>query len=540
MNSAGIDTSALLTMLGLIAAVWAIVPNTAKLTFQLSLTKLDWLVIWSLLLIVHGLFFEPVLTTLGFPTLGPWKWGFDKSATQYSLFLLLAAFVYWRSRRTKLTRWNLGLFDELSTSLLHAGKYEELADLLQRHLEPALDLAAPVSVRSRLAEAIRPSRPGLQVVRLEDGSITLSTSESNWLSRKWFSVREGLADLVGPSQKVQRRAVVVVKRLLSSRALTAHLAISRPYFCIKIIEHATRFAETFQSDFFNALLADESSILYSEIKNNHNFGDNGRRLALPEENQLLRFYCANVEVAARLGVYRSVGEAVLARIEADEALNKKLNGPMLTFQEVGKDHDPVYAGIMFFKIMILEGLHQRIADHLWLHYLPHFADYLVDQARDVRPEDANHEFATPLGYLLYEVVDATTVWIAEAEALTTANDVLDSDQRDGNHVHISFEAAQAIGRVIRPILVSSRVPHRLKVELLGVALSALRQLEITPRLEPLASVMRSNILRPYLVRERNEYLFILRQLFNAQDHVLRIQLRRFDQELDAALSDSED
>jgi hypothetical protein len=110
MNPAGIDTSALLTMLGLIAAVWAVVPITGRLSFRLSLNWFDWFVIWSALLIIHGFFFQPVLTTLGFPTLGPWLWGFDKSTTQYLLFLLLAAFVYWRSRRTRLTRWNLGLF----------------------------------------------------------------------------------------------------------------------------------------------------------------------------------------------------------------------------------------------------------------------------------------------------------------------------------------------------------------------------------------------------------------------------------------------
>ena len=72
MNPAGIDTSALLTMLGLIAAVWAVVPNTARLGFRLSLNWFDWLVIWAVLLIIHGCFFEPVLTTLGFPALGPW------------------------------------------------------------------------------------------------------------------------------------------------------------------------------------------------------------------------------------------------------------------------------------------------------------------------------------------------------------------------------------------------------------------------------------------------------------------------------------
>lgn len=94
MNPAGIDTSTLLTMLGLIAAVWSIVPSTARLSFRLSLSWLDWLVIWAVLLIIHGLFFQPVLTALGFPTFGPWLWGFDKSATQYLLFLLLATFVY--------------------------------------------------------------------------------------------------------------------------------------------------------------------------------------------------------------------------------------------------------------------------------------------------------------------------------------------------------------------------------------------------------------------------------------------------------------
>jgi hypothetical protein len=536
MNPAGIDTSALLTMLGLIAAVWAVVPSTARLSFRLSLNWFDWLVIWTALLIIHGFFFEPVLTTLGFPTFGPWLWGFDKSATQYLLFLLLAVFVYWRSRRTRLTRWSLGLFDDLTTSLLHAGKLEELADLLHRHLASALNLAASKSVRSRLANSIRPPRPGFQVVFRDDGSISLGEgAPTNRLFRKWFSFREWLADLVGPSQRVQRRAAIVVKRLLSSRRLAGHLAIARPYLCMEVMERAKRFVGDFQDEFFDALLANEASVFYSELKNNDNFGEGGHRLALPDENRLLRFYCVDVDVAARLGVYRSVGEAVLARIDADEVLEKKLNGRLLTFQDVGKHHDPVYAGIRFFRIMVLEGLHQRVADHLWLHYMPHFASRLVDRAREVRPEDENHEFPTPLGYLLYEVVDTTAVWVMDAEALTKPGDVLLPDQRKGNHVHISFEAAEAIGRVIQAILMSSRVPRRLKVELLGVALTTLRNLEQHAHLAPLAGVMRAHLIEPYGFREQNNYLYILKQCFDEQDHVHRAHLGHFSEELDAAL-----
>lgn len=535
MDSAGIDTSTLLTMLGLIAAVWSIVPSTAKLSFRLSLHWFDWLVIWAVLFIIHGFFFEAVLTTLGFPSFGPWLWGFDKSTTQYLLFLLLATYIYCQSRKTRLTRWNLGLFDDLTTSLLHGGKHEELADLLQRHLGSALDLAASKSVRSSLANSIRPPHPAMHVVFKEDGSITLGVGgPTSWGVRRWFSFREWLADLIGPSEQVQRRAAIVIKRLLSSRRLVGHIAIARPYMCIDVMERAAHVEESFQDTFFDALLANEASVFYSEIKNNDNFGNSGHRLALPDENRLLRFYCVDVDVAARLGVYRSVGEAVLARIDSDEALEKKLNGRLLTFQDVGKYRDPVFAGIWFFKVMVLEGLHQRVADHLWLYYMPHFADSLVNRAREVCPEDENHEFPTPLSYLLYEVVDVTAAWIGEAKELTTHDDKLHPDQREGKHVFISFEAAQAIGTVIQTILMSSRVTWRLKKELLGVVLANLRNLEKHEHLKALSSVMRTHIITHYGFTLHSGYLHTLKQCFDEQDPEIRCQLVEFSRELDVA------
>lgn len=537
MNPAGIDTSALLTMLGLAAAVWSLLPETARLSFRLSLTPFDWLVIWAALLAIHGLFFEPVLAALGFPNLGPWLWGFDKSATQYLLFLLLAAFIYWRSRKTKLTRWNLDLFDELTTSLLHAGKLDDLVELLNRHLDSALNLAASMGVRGQLATAIRPARAGFQVILREDGSITLGeNAPSSRFFRGWFSLREWLADLVGPSERVERRAALVVRRLLSSRRLVASLAIARPYLCILVMERATRFEEGFQDEFFEALLADESSVLYSELKNNENFvGGAGQRLRLPDENRLLRFYFADVGTAAKLGVYRSVGEAVLARVDADEALERKLNGPLMTFQDVGKHRCPVYAGVWFFRIMVLEGLHQRVADHLWLHYMPHFASRLVQRARELREDDESHEFPTPLAYLLYEVVSANAAWIRDADSLTQPDDVLLPDQWEGAHVHISFEAAQAIGRVMHAILISPRVTHRLKDELLGMALTALRDLERREHLRPLARVLEAHLIEPYGFREHNRYLDALKRCFDGQDHVLRAELGPFRDALEAAI-----
>lgn len=251
---------------------------------------------------------------------------------------------------------------------------------------------------------------------------------------------------------------------------------------------------------------------------------------------MLRFYFVDAQVAGRLGVYRSVGEAVLARIEGDDALERRLNGRPLTFDEVGKHTDPVHAGLWFFRVMVLEGLHQRLPDHLWLHYMPHFAGRLVDRAREVRPDDETHEFPTPLAYLLYEVVETTVTWVREAVVLTTPGQQVSADQRDGDHVFIAFEAAEAVGRVLHPILASPRVTWRLKSELLGVALSALRDLEQLRHLEPLATVLRRHLIEPYEFRETHEQLSVLQQFFDDQDHVLRAHLGRFEADLDAALA----
>lgn len=101
--------------------------------------------------------------------------------------------------------------------------------------------------------------------------------------------------------------------------------------------------------------------------------------------------------------------------------------------------------------------------------------------------------------------DATTVWIRDAEALTSSSDELHPDQRKGHHVYISFEAGEAIGLVMQPILMSLRVPLRLKVELLCVVLTTLRDLEQHAHLAPLARLIGVHLIGP---RHVSEFQFI--------------------------------
>jgi len=69
---AGIDTSALITMLGFVAAAWAVVPNTTRLKLRLSLSIFDWAAIGLAIIVIHVLFFEEPLRSVGlYPVLGP-------------------------------------------------------------------------------------------------------------------------------------------------------------------------------------------------------------------------------------------------------------------------------------------------------------------------------------------------------------------------------------------------------------------------------------------------------------------------------------
>ena len=92
-------------------------------------------------------------------------------------------------------------------------------------VESSTSGASPHATTSSPSASSR-SSAGFQVILREDGSITLGeNAPSNRFVRGWFSLREWLADLLGPSERVERRAAIVARLLLSSRRLVASLVL---------------------------------------------------------------------------------------------------------------------------------------------------------------------------------------------------------------------------------------------------------------------------------------------------------------------------
>jgi hypothetical protein len=536
--SAATDTAGLLTILALVAAVWALVPSTARLNFRLRLGRLDWTIIFGGILIVHYLVFEGVLRAAGlYYSFGPWKYNLEKSSVTYLIVLGLALYVFIRSRSTKLIRRKMPIFSKLFNTLLMSKQYAELALLLEDHQQTILTFPEVLPIRDRMAGRIRaPTQQS--AISFADGKIKVMLPPPPTTFAK---VRNFIASRFETDSAPQSQAREVRRKLLASAHFTRYLASSYPYLGLTILTHSSTHDSEFQDNYFEALINDESSIFYSELKNNQNLAG-GYRLALPHENRLLCFFFKEISVAANLGVYRSVGEPVCRLIDTDKNLRDAYNGPLGYYDDVGKHKCPIFCGIHFFQIMVLEGLHQCKQDHLWLFYFTHFTDRILKQLREIKADDSHHEFPSPFHYLLYRIVAVAVEWIEEAENLTDKSAlVLKGTGLNDDNGYIPFSAASAIGQILCSILSSEKIDDRFKTYILEVVLGRLVRFSRIPEMAQLSRVLEKAIIyRGSIWTTDRAYRGTLQRVYLRIDPALRSETKVFSEELERALAEKPD
>src|SRR5271165_3377577 len=126
----------IITVLALLAAVYAVTPRERQLDLRLRIGTIDWLVIVTGFLLVICLEFRDFriargwfLTTRGLPA------GITATNSMYLVLLAVAAFVGFRIRFSRLTKRKIYKFRELVEELYWAESYGELFTLIQQHLK---------------------------------------------------------------------------------------------------------------------------------------------------------------------------------------------------------------------------------------------------------------------------------------------------------------------------------------------------------------------------------------------------------------------
>lgn len=533
---AQIDTTNLLTILGVIAAIWALISPTGKLRFRFCMTWLDWVVGGAIFLLVHYLVFAPFLQSLGlYYSLGSWRWGFDTSSAVYLLLLAVVIYFLWRSRSPRLARGRIGIFRELIEHLLLTRRYDELVLLVEPQLPKLIRLSKEQPWLVHWVDRV--DLHGMDMpafLRVE-----MPRMRPVW--RQWWSVAlQGLKSWSLRRGEVRAQACEILLNLVTSQELTIHLAVSHPHFSVKLLETDEAVRSDFIEIYMDALLDAPGSRLYVELKNNQNL-NGGSRLYLPENNRLLRFFFADAAAALKNGLDQAIGEVICRRLDEDIKLIEKLNGPLGSYYEVGKFRCPINSGITLFEIMVHEGIHQGLQDHMWLHYFRHFAVKILKKMSVLPDESEYREWPTPFHYLLYRLVSITTDWAEQCARIDDSEVPEDTRIADGFDRHfISKEATKALGEMLQNIIPSDKISTSFKKYLLEVVIRSYIKLQGNRNLNDVAlSFMTAVILGADFPTELS-YRIALQKIFGQLDHRMRHDAEQFGAALAASLADAEE
>lgn len=531
-NDIAIDTSSLLTILGVVAAVWAIIPTNNRLRFRLSVTWIDWLIVIAVFLIAHYLVFEKTLRALGlYYSFGPWKWGLDKGSAVYLLLLALGIYLLARARAPRLAKQNIGTFGKLVDNLLLMKRYDELVSLVEPQLSRLINLSQHRPLSARFLATFAP-KPDFNVQILLHGK-----SNQHDLKRKhrFRSKLSQFETILLERDHSSRHANEILQGISNSPALVTHLAVTQPKFCLRLLERPEVVREDFIELFIDALLTDHTSRIYIELKNNQN--QNGRhRLALPEANRILCFFFKDVSVAAKLGVYRAIGESVCRTLDENSHLAEVYNHSLGYYNEVGKYRCPVHAGIKLFEIMVHEGIHQGQQDHLWLFYFTHFTTNILEQMREASPDDENHEWPTPFNYLLYEIVSISSNWIDDCLNIKVSDiPVAIREEKNFDIFYIPKQATVALGSIVQDIVLSSKVTDRFKGYLLEIVLRRYKHIEHDAQTVQVANDLVTSLTVGADFPTKMEYRYALKEIFEQLGYQRRDEMLKFKSAIYASL-----
>ncbi|MFP8403865.1 hypothetical protein [Pseudomonas aeruginosa] len=527
-----IDTTSLLTILGVIAAVWALITPTNRLQLRFCMNWRDWFVGGVVFLLIHYLVFAPALERLElYYSLGAWKWGLDSASAVYLLLLFVACYFFWRTRFPTLARGRVHIFRELIENLHLTKRYDELVLLVEPQLPKLISLTKQQSLLVRWIDRL--NRRDIDMAAMLRGE--RQTALPAWRKRlssllqklkSWSLARDGAG--------TQAREILL--NLVTSPELTIHLAVAHPHFCLKLLQSDEAIRSDFIDHYIDALLGAPGSRLYVELKNNQNLSV-GSRLYLPENNRLLRFFFADAEAALKNGLDKAIGEAVCKRLDEDNKLVERLNQPLGSYHDAGRFRCPINSGITLFEIMIHEGIHQGLHDHMWLHYFGHFAEKILKQMTVPPDQESYQEWPTPSHYLLYRLVSVATDW-AEQCARIKDSDIPEAARAadDFDRHYISKEATKVLGSMLTDIIPSEKLSASFKKYLLEVVIRSHIEIQRDPNLADVSSsFLTAVILGVNMMPTKRAYRMALKNEFQRIDHVMRNDASAFEQALDASL-----
>jgi len=490
----------LIAAIGLLVAVWAVLPRERRLDLELRFGLFDAALIATSVVAIGYLdlysFFKAHHWTRGLPT---WTVGLVPAQVEHLVLILLLLIVGLRGRFAWLSARKISRFRALTDELLWSESYYELLVLFQTHIKRFFKIYHGDFWSRRLRARWLPDFSLASLVRALDNQERVPQPPQ----LVGGIIRPVIARL--PDYNVEISiAAHTARNVLLSRGFVGVLARSRPYLGIEIMESLMTpgdgfFREEFVELYFDALLAHKTGIFYSELANNCNRAGL-RRYRIPNENRLLYFLFANDQIAHELQVWRPVGEFMLRELDqlSREPEADPYNHAYME-EEKWQSESPLFAGVQFFEIMVSEALFQGIKWHMWLYYTTYLVKKIV---RNYAPTDdplVRANVSEPIWYshLLYVIFSALRDWILAVQEVPEdqANVLLESTRADHDNGNIPKSAILALGDCLHSIVCSDKLEKELRDMLIDVVLNVYFELRAARRLDRYAETLIDSIRR---------------------------------------------
>lgn len=478
-----------LTLFGLLAAVIAVMSPVARLRLRVGLLAQLVIGLPAMLLVLYLEFFDavrqPCRLALGsaceiltVDPAGPVKP--PGLAFLVVLVWIVAAVLVHRFARP--SGADLPALRRLVDELAQERRYGELTTFTAPYLPllgQAADRRLPLQrVRDRVASWRGVMAPGWAAILDPAGEPPVPMAAALAAVKRRMA---GLARFIPAQIGAEEAAGDVLRVLFGDPELRRFLVEMRPSFGLSLLRVPVRARFDFSDAFLGDLIARPGSALYLELERNVNLSGL-RRYALPDTNPLLHDLFADIHLADTLHVWKPVGDHLLRilRPGAGDAYRASL---ARSVDDYDKDRwrDPVFAGVLFFDIMVKEAAFQDHGYHMWLTYIEMVVEELAN-AHDPAAAglDADAEFPTFGCRLIYDALNAIGEWVVLIQDLPLGSrqrQVTPGMNRDDGR--IPKMAAFSLARSLRAILRSEGLPAKFRHYMTEVVVGDLKSLPMT-------------------------------------------------------------
>lgn len=455
-----------LTVLALLAAIYAILPPVQQLRVGLTWRKQFLVAVPACTTILAFELFDPAPPgcPAAFGELCRWLVLSDKDPGASRKFAFLVALVWLVlavliHRRSKPSLGSLPALTQLATRLIDEEQYAEALKLLDPHMALLAKASRRRCLPQRLYYWLRdfgpePSNPFGGFPRYPGERRFTGETWPNWAATPVCA----LARVVPSYRRAEQAGRDMLQLLGNSQHLLTYMAERRPYFALKLMQPEAIGSREFCERFLALLIAHPSSALFHELASNDEcaapFG-----YKLPPSNRLLHFLFSDAQVAFHLSAWKPVGDHVQRLLSGNETTGytEWLNGSADEFDRE-QMRDPTFMGMFFFDIMVTSAARQGVRFHMWLPYLATFAERIEARYNSCgEAVDQAAEFPTRGARLLWELVGHLVEWVVLYRDLPANSPHRAHLDQPEHHATIPHAAANTLGRVLAIVVGSPRI-----------------------------------------------------------------------------------